>query len=356
MPPFQPYGRPVSGLIYAVIVVMWAAFLVPMWLRRHDEFAEAKSVDKFASKMRVLARRSGAAESEPSPATRSGDASASAPARAATSLPTGTVSSTVRIVGRDRAPIEAPISARPTAPTVAALPLPARPLAARPLPARLSAGNAHRSIRDVWADEADGAALAELAAPDLARKVARDRGSGRAPASLAARRRRVLTALFGSTLLLLTLAALSVLPWLLAAPSGIATIAYVVHLRVQAKRMREIAKLRTRAARFRGEASAPTARSGRIAQPMATAPPVGDDLDSDDGWRPVSVPVPTYVTAPRAGRPIRRIDLQGDDAWTSGRLVADAAAAGRAAAAAAHEESLVAREAESTQVQRAVGD
>jgi len=66
--------------------------------------------------------------------------------------------------------------------------------------------------------------------------------------------------------------------------------------------------------------------------------------------------VPTYVTAPRAGRAIRRIDLHGEDAWTSGRLVADAAAAGRAAAAAAHQESLAAHEADDASVQRAVGD
>jgi hypothetical protein len=336
----------VSGLIYAVIVVMWAAFLVPMWLRRHDEFAEAKSVDKFASKMRVLARRTGEAEPTPTPATRpAAPAPVSTPVRAATSVPSRTVSSTVRIVGRDRPAIERPTPAVPTAPTSAARPV------------RPSGGSGRRSIREAWADEADDAALAALAAPVLARDLARDRGFGHAPATLAARRRRVLTALVGATVLLVILAAASVAPWLLAAPPAIATIGYVMHLRVQARRMREIAKLRTRAARFRAEAAQPSAaKSGRTAQKMAPATLVHDQLDTDDGWQPVSVPVPTYVTAPRAGRPIRRIDLQGDDAWTSGRLVADAAAAGRAAAAAAHQELLVAREAESTQIQRAVGD
>ena len=85
-------------MIYAVIVVMWAAFLVPMWLRRHDEFAEAKSVDKFASKMRVLARRTGEAD-EVEPRTAR-PATAAKSTSAATSAASGTVSSTVRIVGR----------------------------------------------------------------------------------------------------------------------------------------------------------------------------------------------------------------------------------------------------------------
>ena len=91
-------------------------------------------------------------------------------------------------------------------------------------------------------------------------------------------------------------------------------------------------------------------------QRPASPPRESVDDDDEDGWQPVSVPVPTYVTAPRAGRPIRRIDLQSDDAWTSGRLVADAAAAGRAAAAAAHEEAKAAQDDEAMTIKRAVGD
>ena len=138
-------------------------------------------------------------------------------------------------------------------------------------------------------------------------------------------------------------------------------VAYVFHLRVQAKRTREIALRRSRSARSHLRVANPTeprrsGRAGTAPQKDALRDVVGDDLDDEDGWQPVSVPVPTYVTAPRAGRPIRRIDLRGGDAWTSGRLVADAAAAGRAAAAAAHQESLAASEAEVEPVQRAVGD
>jgi hypothetical protein len=47
----------VSAVILAVIVVMWAVVLVPMWLRRHDAASETRSADKFSAAMRVLSRR-----------------------------------------------------------------------------------------------------------------------------------------------------------------------------------------------------------------------------------------------------------------------------------------------------------
>lgn len=46
-----------TGLIYVAIVAAWAAYLVPMWLRRHDEASRAKSVERYSSAMRVLARQ-----------------------------------------------------------------------------------------------------------------------------------------------------------------------------------------------------------------------------------------------------------------------------------------------------------
>ena len=45
-----------AGLIYAVIIGMWALVLVPMWLRRHDEAQESKSADRFARAMGTLRR------------------------------------------------------------------------------------------------------------------------------------------------------------------------------------------------------------------------------------------------------------------------------------------------------------
>ncbi|MEZ0065203.1 hypothetical protein ABIA32_001191 [Streptacidiphilus sp. MAP12-20] len=46
-----------SGLIYAVIVGAWAAYLVPMWLRRQDELNEARPTEKFSTAIRLLSGR-----------------------------------------------------------------------------------------------------------------------------------------------------------------------------------------------------------------------------------------------------------------------------------------------------------
>ncbi|HZX39768.1 MAG TPA: hypothetical protein VFF37_15825, partial [Streptomyces sp.] len=46
-----------SGLIYAVIVGAWAAYLVPMWLRRQDELNEARPTERFSTAIRLLSGR-----------------------------------------------------------------------------------------------------------------------------------------------------------------------------------------------------------------------------------------------------------------------------------------------------------
>ncbi len=43
-----------SGVIVLVLVGMWALVLVPMWLRRHDQAQEVKSVNRFATAMSSL--------------------------------------------------------------------------------------------------------------------------------------------------------------------------------------------------------------------------------------------------------------------------------------------------------------
>ncbi|PWS45719.1 hypothetical protein DLE01_37460, partial [Streptomyces sp. FT05W] len=60
MLPCKPlYGVSVSssGLIYAVIVGAWAAYLVPMWLRRQDELNEARPTERFSTAIRLLSGR-----------------------------------------------------------------------------------------------------------------------------------------------------------------------------------------------------------------------------------------------------------------------------------------------------------
>ncbi|MDI2128775.1 hypothetical protein [Yinghuangia seranimata] len=46
-----------SGLIYAAIVGAWAAYLVPMWLRRQDELNESRHTERFTTAIRILSRR-----------------------------------------------------------------------------------------------------------------------------------------------------------------------------------------------------------------------------------------------------------------------------------------------------------
>ncbi|MFC7221436.1 hypothetical protein ACFQLX_25195, partial [Streptomyces polyrhachis] len=64
-----------SGLIYAMIVGAWAAYLVPMWLRRQDELNEARPTERFSTALRLLTGR-GAADrhsAEDDPETRDAD-------------------------------------------------------------------------------------------------------------------------------------------------------------------------------------------------------------------------------------------------------------------------------------------
>lgn len=46
-----------GSAILVAIVGAWACFLIPLFLRRHDSVTELESVDRFATAMRVLARR-----------------------------------------------------------------------------------------------------------------------------------------------------------------------------------------------------------------------------------------------------------------------------------------------------------
>jgi hypothetical protein len=44
----------VTGLIYVVIITLWAAVLIPIWLRRHDQISEVRSTARFSSAMKSL--------------------------------------------------------------------------------------------------------------------------------------------------------------------------------------------------------------------------------------------------------------------------------------------------------------
>jgi len=52
-------------VIYAFLVVGWAVYFIPRWLRRHEELSAARSVEKFDRAMHILSGR------DPVPAQRS---------------------------------------------------------------------------------------------------------------------------------------------------------------------------------------------------------------------------------------------------------------------------------------------
>jgi hypothetical protein len=314
----------VSGVIYAVIVVMWAAFLVPMWLRRRDDAAaEARSVARFSTAMRVLGRRP------------------SMPAASARPSPVDWASEEATVVIKDRGP---------------------KATATQALGVRLR-------------DEARAAESARPATP---------RRHPTRSTSLAARRRRVLLILVGLTVLFGVAAKLTALPVLtVVLPVGL-LIAYVTHLRIHARRTADAAR-RRRAEEAASIWTTPTTtpapheRASAFDEPAGSAPVLFDLDDATEetvpvmiigdlapvdgfagprlGWDPVPVPTPTYVDAPTAARPVRTIDLSSPGAWTSGRLVADAAAA--AARVASRRESSAESSddgEESAEQLRAVGD
>jgi len=64
------------------------------------------------------------------------------------------------------------------------------------------------------------------------------------------------------------------------------------------------------------------------------------DAVAERVWEPIAVPLPTYVTAPKAPRSVRIIDLSQPGAWTSGRLP-EPAAGDAAEAPAARDDSIV---------------
>ena len=53
-----------TGLIYVVIIGLWAAVLIPIWLKRQDQVSEVRSTARFSSAMRSLGDRADQADSK----------------------------------------------------------------------------------------------------------------------------------------------------------------------------------------------------------------------------------------------------------------------------------------------------
>ncbi|MFI6940312.1 gephyrin-like molybdotransferase receptor GlpR [Streptomyces sp. NPDC050418] len=320
-----------SGLIYAVIVGAWAAYLVPMWLRRQDELNEARPTERFSTAIRLLSGRAGMERRYAKGLKSRGESDEPGSEPVGTDPVTGSVD--VRSFAAPSAPEPAPEPA-PSAPA------PEAPAARRPEPK-----------------------AARRPDPQAAARARRSQ--------VLARRRRTTMVLFLAFTLGAVVAAVGGLAflWAPAAPAVLLS-AYILHLRAQERRRFAYVMDRRRA-----EAAARRVRersAARRREPAAREEgPTGPDLAADrralveqtdhaewvdqqrerqrggargDSWEPVPVPLPTYVTAPVAPRAHGEVDLGAPDTWSSARSSAAGAAAARPAKAAAEETAEAASE------------
>jgi hypothetical protein len=219
-----------SGLIYAIIVVVWIAYFLPSWLRRHDEALGSRSMARYRTAMEVVSK----------------------------GTPTEIIST-----------------------------------------------------------------------PE-------ERAASRSETNR--RRRNLLGALIGLFFLTLFLAFAGQLPGWLPFGFALGTLAYSAHLRrlavataVQARRQDAVqrATRATASTTARNDLLLTAARSAPKTQPLL--PPVISEptgavtvmRPSQSGWQPVEVPLPTYVTAPKAVRSHRVIDLTRPGAWSEAQKIAE---------------------------------
>ncbi|WP_406861431.1 gephyrin-like molybdotransferase receptor GlpR [Streptomyces sp. HUAS MG47] len=293
-----------SGLIYAVIVGAWAAYLVPMWLRRQDELNEARPTERFSTAIRLLSGRAGMER------------------RYAREL-------------RERDVVDGP-EADPDAATE------------------------HVSSVDVRAFSAPAARtearleLPEEAVPAPRRRPQDGQAAERARRSkVLARRRRTTVMLFLAFTLGSVVAAVGGLAFLWApAVPAVLLSAYIVHLRKQERRRfvyvmdrrrAEAAAQRLRESRPRRQPAAEPADeepAGPEPEPKAAVSPQeagrralveqtdhAEWVDQQrergpargDSWDPVPVPLPTYVTAPVAPRAGGGVDITDPETWSAAR-------------------------------------
>ncbi|MFJ8049360.1 gephyrin-like molybdotransferase receptor GlpR [Streptomyces luteogriseus] len=332
-----------SGLIYAVIVGAWAAYLVPMWLRRQDELNEARPTERFSTAIRLLSGRAGMerryAKDLRARSTDEGE-------QGADDLDAATDSVDVRAfaVSKTRPQTQAPVPSPAPEPQ-------ARPAAPEP-PARQSpAPNAAASGRPrerVPAARRTASAQANEAAAARARR-----------SKVLARRRRTTTMLFLAFTLGAIVAAVGGLAFLWApgVPAVMLSV-YIAYLRSQERRrfayqmdrrMAEVAaqRLRERQRQPRRRALAAEENDEPEEGPEPATDPGLSALAADrralveqtdhaewvdqqrerqrrpgqggDSWEPVPVPLPTYVTAPVAPRATSDVDLGAPDTWSSAR-------------------------------------
>ena len=285
-----------------VLAVAWAVYLIPKALRHHDEVARTRSIDRFSTAMRVLARRE--------PVNRRDARLVVSPPRAA---------GNPRVLTPSRAVVTEAVEAAPAEPSVVVTVKPA---------------------------------------------VSRSRIAARRKAARAAarRRRHILTFLLLCTVGTSVAAYLGYLLWWSVAIPGGLTLAYLVLCRTQVRRESlhdfellderpeqdsDVMVVPRRGVRVEAQDGTPRVPAAPAATALGavdgngvadfddTEDTVGIDvalleaivIPTEDGgtlWDPLPVTLPTYVTKPKARRTVRTIDLGEPGTWTSGRTAEDA--------------------------------
>ncbi|MFE0103256.1 gephyrin-like molybdotransferase receptor GlpR [Streptomyces sp. NPDC059009] len=361
-----------SGLIYAVIVGAWAAYLVPMWLRRQDELNEARPTERFSTAIRLLSGRAGMER------RYAKDLQARSPEEGESrGDPDGATGSV------DVRSFAAPPSrqeARPEARADVRAEVPHEERAEPPAEERVRPKSPERHGQQ--GQQGQQAQHGQQGQSVSGRRVSPAEAAARARRSkVLARRRRTTVMLFLAFTLGAIVAAVGGLAflWAPAAPALLLS-AYIVYLRGQERRRftytmdrrrAEVAAQRLRererqprrrvsttepvAADEAEEGPAPETETGLSAlaadrRALVEQTDHAEWVDQQrerqrgpgrgDSWDPVPVPLPTYVTAPVAPRATGSVDLGAPDAWSSARssTVEPTAAADAAAAASAAEQ------------------
>ncbi|MET8767824.1 gephyrin-like molybdotransferase receptor GlpR [Streptomyces sp. NPDC004658] len=331
-----------SGLIYAVIVGAWAAYLVPMWLRRQDELNEARPTERFSTAIRLLSGRAGM-ERRYARDLRARSAQEGEPDAVDPDAVTDSVDVRAFAVPPTRRQVAA--EAEPEAPDG---PEAAGDHASVPASRPVSAPAPASGTPPVQQREP-----AARSAPSAQSAAARAQRS-----KVLARRRRTTVMLFLAFTLGAIVAAVGGLAFLWA--PGVPAVllsAYIAHLRTQERRRfaYQMDRRRAEAAAQRLRERQPRRRPPVDAAPGAEEPQEGQATETGtglsalaadrralveqtdhaewvdqqrerqrrpghgDSWDPVPVPLPTYVTAPVAPRATSDVDLGAPDTWSSAR-------------------------------------
>lgn len=319
-----------TGIVFVVLVAIWAAYFLQYWSRRREHLATARSVEAFSEAMRVLERR---------PALRASTDSRISPAYAV---------SPARVVSPRPAP-RPQVMAKPHSPAPQH-PRGGDPSMRMPTLPRITARQSHpgeQSHPQQSRPEQQSRPAARAAQSQ--RTPGRTGGSGRPARPTGMRPSRqvrglAFLGLVAATLITVALAALGIVLWIAPAGAAVAMLGSLVWLRagvqaeIRARRATRRPVRRTRpggAARPAGNAAATrgsrpassfsqageeheVADLGRedelrssttvLAESDDSAASQADEEVGPDGWSPVPVPPPTYTLKAKAERPAPALD------------------------------------------------